>query len=229
MTRQTPIFFAVILMRLGTVAAITIGCATVLGALSLRMPHQFSRSDIDVLDASAPIPFFIQDGTGVPGYVAQDRELARWALEAWSRESGGKLKFTEAQGPESALVRLRWVSAREGLFGETQHVQVGGKEGALVFVMPEVGQLGEPLSARALHDPLLRDTIVYLTCVHELGHAVGLPHTRKFEDIMYSFAYGGDIVQYFMRYREKLQSRGDIRRLSGVSPSDTAVLRQLYK
>jgi hypothetical protein len=216
-------------MRLTTVAAITIGCATVLGALSLRLPYQFSRSDIDVLDASEPIPYFIQDGTGVPGYVPNDRELARWALEAWSRESGGKLKFTEAQKPETALIRLRWVSAREGLFGETQHVQVGGKEGALVFVMPEVGQLGDPLASRAQHDSVLRDTIVYLTCVHELGHAVGLPHTRKFEDIMYSFVYGGDIVQYFMRYRDKLQSRDDIRRYSGLSPSDNAILKQLYK
>src|SRR5262249_54985789 len=111
-----------IVMRLTTVAAISVACATVLGALSLRLPQQFSRADLDVLDAPQPIPFFIQDGTGVPGYVPNDRELARWALEAWSRESGGKLKFVESSKQESALIRLRWVSAREGLFGETQHV-----------------------------------------------------------------------------------------------------------
>jgi hypothetical protein len=218
-----------IVMRLTTVAMITIGCATVLGALSLRLPQQFSRADMDVLDASEPIPFFIQDGTGVPGYRPNDRELARWALDAWSRESAGKLKFVEAGRLESALVRLRWVSAREGLFGETQHVQVGGKEGALVFVMPDVSQLGEPIASQALRDPLLRDAIVYLTCVHELGHAVGLPHTRNFEDIMYSFGYGGDIVQYFKRYVDKLQTREDIRRFSGLSASDSLVLKRLYK
>jgi hypothetical protein len=216
-------------MRLTTIAVITIGCATVLGALAVRWPQQFSRTDLDVLDASEPIPFFIQDGTGVPGFMPPDRELARWALEAWSRESAGKLKFVEARTMESSLVRLRWISAREGLFGETQHVHAGGKEGALVFVMLEVGQLGEPLASRAQQDPLLRDTIVYLTCVHELGHAIGLPHTRNYQDIMYSFGYGGDIVQYFMRYREKLQSREDIRRFSGLSPSDVTVLKQLYK
>ena len=215
-------------MRLTTVAIIAVGCATVLGALSLKLPQQFSRSDIGVLDASEPIPYFITDGTGVPGYVATDQELARWALDAWSRESGGKLKFVETAKPDAALVRLRWVSGREGLFGETQHVRVGGKEGAFVFVLPDVTQLGEPLATQAQHDPRLRDTIVYLTCVHELGHAVGLPHTSSFPDIMYSFAFGGDIVRYFMRYRDKLKTREDIRRYSGLSISDNAVLKKLY-
>lgn len=217
-----------IAMRLGSLALISIGCATVLGALSVRWPQQFSRTNIGALDASEPIPFFIQDGKGVPGFAASDRELAVWALKAWSRESGDKLKFVEAKTPEEALVRIRWVSAREGLFGETQYVSVGGKAGAMVFVMPEVSMLGDPLATRAESDKLLRETIVYLTCVHELGHAVGLPHTREFQDIMYSFAYGGDFVAYFMRYRSQLQSRGDIAKHSGLSASDTTALRNLY-
>jgi hypothetical protein len=175
-----------------------------------------------------PVTFFIQDGTSVPGFVASDRELAKWALDAWSRESGGKLKFIEAKTAESAQVRVRWISADEGLFGETQRVLVGGKEGAVVNIMPEVRHLGDPLSSRAVADKMLRDTIVYLTCVHELGHAIGLPHTREFQDIMYSFAYGGDFVAYFMRYRDKLKSRDDIAKASGLSPSDVAVLRSLY-
>ncbi len=45
---------------------------------------------------------------------------------------------------------------------------------------------------------------------------------------MYSFAFGGDIVRYFMRYRDKLDSRADIMNHSGLSPGDRAVLRSLY-
>jgi predicted Zn-dependent protease len=108
-------------------------------------------------------------------------------------------------------------------------VQVNGKPGAIVNVMPQVSVQGEPLASRAVQDILLRDTIVYLTCVHELGHAVGMPHTRKFEDIMYFFGYGGDIVDYFMRYRSKLLSRADIAKYSGLSRSDIEVLRTLYR
>lgn len=175
------------------------------------------------------IPFFIEDGTDVPGYQQSDRDLARLAIVAWARESGGKLRFVETNTRENAVVRLRWISNNAGLFGETQRIYVDGKPGAVVNVMPHVGQLGEPLSSRAVADALLRDTIVYLTCVHELGHAIGLSHTSAFEDIMYSFAYGGDFVAYFMRYRSRLQSRADIAKYSGLSGRDTEVLRNLYK
>jgi Matrixin len=180
------------------------------------------------LNTSEAITYAIEDGKGVPGYRESDRELAKLALDAWSRESGGQLKFTEAK-TDGALIRIRWISPNEGLYGETQRVQVNGKAGAIVYVMPQVSAQGEPLASRAVLDNLLRETIVYLTCVHELGHAVGLQHTRKFDDIMYYFGYGGNIVDYFMRYRNKLQSRADIAKYSGVSASDVEALHNVYR
>src|SRR5216117_4140201 len=197
---------------------------TVAIAAVLLLAPQLGR-----LDNRESITYFIDDGKGVPGYRDSDRELAKLALDAWSRESGGQLKFSEAKAVESALIRFRWISPNEGLYGETQRVQVNGKPGAIVYVMPQVVVQGEPLASRAVQDVLLRDTIVYLTCVHELDHAVGLSHTRKFEDIIYYFGYGGDILDYFMRYRNKLQSRGDIATHSGLSLSDVEVLRDKYR
>ena len=179
---------------------------------------------IQLANVNETIPFFIEDGSGVPGYRGSDNELAKLALAAWSRESGGRLKFVETKSKDDALLRVRWISAHEGLFGETQRTVVKGKVGAIVNVMPEVAQLGAPLSTRAIGDPLLRDTIVYLTCIHELGHAVGLNHTRNFEDIMYSFAYGGDFVAYFMRYRSRLKTKDDISRYSGLSGGEQVVV-----
>jgi len=197
---------------------------TVAIAAVLLLAPQLGR-----LDNRESITYFIDDGKGVPGYRDSDRELAKLALDAWSRESGGQLKFSEAKAVESALIRFRWISPNEGLYGETQRVQVNGKPGAIVYVMPQVVVQGEPLASRAVQDNLLRETIVYLTCVHELGHAVGLPHTRRFQDIMYFFGYGGNIVDYFMRYRSKLQSRSDIGKYSGLSESDIEALRNVYR
>jgi hypothetical protein len=198
-------------------------------ALALALVPLLAQSPLGVLDARQPVSFFIEDGKGVPGYRDSDRELAKMAVTAWARESSGKLTFTESGQREGALIRLRWISPTEGLYGETQRVQVNGKPGAIVYVMPQVSVQGEPLASRAVQDALLRDTIVYLTCVHELGHAIGLGHTRRYEDIMYYFGYGGDILNYFMRYRNQLQSRADIAKHSGLSAADVEVLRTLYR
>jgi hypothetical protein len=197
--------------------------------LILVFAPQLLRSNLGILDTRQPISVYIEDGKRVPGYRDTDRELAQMAVDAWSRESGGKLKFTEAKQRDGAIIRLRWISPTEGLYGETQRVDVNGKPGAIVYVMPQVSVQGEPLASRAVQDALLRDTIVYLTCVHELGHAVGLNHTSKFQDIMYYFGYGGDILAYFMRYRNQLQSRADIAKHSGLSTGDIRALHVLYK
>ena len=131
-------------------------------------------------------------------------------------------------GEADALIHLIWIAPGSGVYGEMRRVIIDDRPRAFVYVTPAIDGQGPAIARLAARDPLLRDTIVYLTCVHELGHAVGLPHTAEFEDIMYSFAFGGDIVRYFMRYRDKLDSRADIMNHSGLSPSDRAVLHGLY-
>ncbi len=153
------------------------------------------------------------------GCQADDPQLADWAFEAWRRASAGALDFERVQDPAHARIRLYWASAAQGLYGEARAIQVDGKRGAEVYVLPA------PL--RTNDDRLLRDAIVYLTCLHETGHALGLPHTAAFEDIMYSFQYGGDILEYFGRYRRKLATREDIRKSPGISAADQKQLKAI--
>jgi predicted Zn-dependent protease len=103
-----------------------------------------------------------------------------------------------------------------------------GRRGAEVFIRPDTDGLGPEIGGMAREDALMRDTIVYLTCVHELGHALGLNHTGNYADIMYFFGFGGDIPGFFRRYREQIRTRGDIARVSGVSQGDVEKLRSMY-
>jgi hypothetical protein len=46
---------------------------------------------------------------------------------------------------------------------------------------------------------------------------------------MYFFGFGGDIPEFFGRYRRELRSRNDIRAVAGLSGGDLAQLRALYR
>src|SRR3954470_1166512 len=173
------------------------------------------------LDTSAgPVPYFVATGTAESGFRPADRQLALWAFAAWQRSiPASGLRFELA--PEAdALVRLYWAGPQEGQYGEMRPLVVSGRRGAAVYIRPDMNALGPDIARRASADPLLRDSIVYLTCVHELGHALGLEHTDDFRDIMYFFGYGGDILEYFERYRRRLAGRADIARVHPFSAAD---------
>ena len=157
-----------------------------------------------------------------------DEQLAEWALGAWEKASSGNLSFVRSP-LSKARIRLYWASGgNRGLYGEARAITVDGKSGAEVDVRPSLHALGHKVEGVGSKDELFRHVVVYLTCLHETGHALGLPHTRAFSDVMYSFEYGGDILEYFGRYRRKLTSRESIRDTSGLSSEDERRLLAIY-
>jgi len=167
--------------------------------------------------AAADTSFYIAPCTDPStGCEPGDVDLARWALQTWEAASQSaapqsRLHFVETKEESNALLRFVWTSPSGGLYGETVGIDVHGQHGSQIYIV---------ITTRGLADHLLRDTIVYLTCLHESGHALGLSHTDQFADIMYYFGYGGDINEYFGRYRRKLSTRDDIRKNSGLSDAD---------
>jgi hypothetical protein len=174
------------------------------------------------------VPYFIGEGEAGSEARPGDRDLAIWALQVWERTIGGALRFEPASSERDALLRVYFVPAASGQYGEMRSLTVDGRRGAAVFIRPDVSALGPDMARAAGADALMRETIVYLTCLHELGHAVGLSHTADFDDIMYFFGYGGDLVGFFDRYRRQLRARDDIRKTAGLSAADARRVRELY-
>jgi hypothetical protein len=123
--------------------------------------------------------------------------------------------------PDHALIRVRFARA-DGIYGETSpriDRATGFITAADVLIAGDVAG-----------DAIGQHIVIYLTALHELGHALGLPHTNAFDDIMYSFRRPDDGERYFGAYRRRLRSDDDIGtdRVSGLSSADTAALQTLY-
>ncbi len=173
------------------------------------------------------VSYYIADGDTRTPYRPSDRQLAVWALEAWARSSGGALRV-EPGDEARAGIRLYWAAAGGGQYGEMRCIIVNGRMVAEVYVRPDTTALDPDIADITDRDPLMRDTIVYLTCLHELGHALALEHTEDFRDSMYFFGHGGDMPGFFIRYRNQLRARRDIASVAGLSSHDIARLRALH-
>lgn len=185
------------------------------------------REIIAPLANDRPLGYYIALGDQEDRARSTDAELCTWALDDWVRHAAGRLEVMPAAEAE-ALIRVYLVAPGFGLYGEMRPILVGDRRGAEVYVRTETDTATDGTGEAAREDPLMRETIVYLTCLHEIGHALGMVHTDVFEDVMYYFGYGGDIPAFFNRYRSQLEVRTDIAAVSGLSTGDIEQLLAAY-
>jgi len=196
-------------------------------------PPDVPEAAAPALDLIAPLRsdralgYFIAGARMAEVMPGSDAELCSWALDDWVRHSEGRIEVIPAVESE-AVIRVYFVSPGFNRYGEMRPIRVGSRRGAEIFVRAETDTLGADIASAAEDDALMRDTIVYLTCLHELGHALGMLHTAEFADVMYFFGFGGDIPAFFNRYRLRIEAREDIAGQSGLSAGDIAQLLAAY-
>jgi len=165
----------------------------------------------------ATIPVFI-DRRNLP---PQGDQLVEKAMKTWTTASAGAFTLQRTFVAGDAGIRI-YFNGAGGNYGETRpHIANGLIDAAEVNIAADA-----PIDV----DPITRGIIVYLTALHELGHALGLEHTRNFDDIMYLFRQPGDGPRYFGNYRSLLQTADDIgtARATGLSMNDVKALTDLY-
>jgi Matrixin len=194
--------------------ALVIGIAIVVAGADTPRAQ---RAPLPRWASHAVIPVWLDARASPPGAdLLVDRAMA-----TWTRAAGGRLTLQKTASRDAALIRVRFAQA-DGIYGETAP-RVDRTTGL-------IGSAEVLIAGDVAGDPMQQRIVIYLTALHELGHALGLPHTNVFDDIMYSFRRPDDGERYFGAYRRKLSSSDDIgtERATGLSPADVAALQNLY-
>jgi hypothetical protein len=146
--------------------------------------------------------------------------LVEKAMKTWTTAADGRFTLVKAW-ESTAPVRLHFMAAdyRYGVTAPRVNRDTGLLVKAEVYVAADAGR-----------DPLERQIIVYLTALHELGHALGMEHTNDITSIMYLFRQPDDGNRFFGAYRRRLKSTDDIgsAAATGLSADDVVTLRKLY-
>jgi hypothetical protein len=167
--------------------------------------------------AHAVIPVWVETVEAPPFAAA----LVGQALATWTHAAAGRFVLREASARDTARIRVRFARA-DGLYGE-----------AAPRIDPSTGMIGSAdvlIAGDVPGDAMRQRIVIYLTALHELGHAIGLPHTAAFDDIMYSFRRPDDGERYFGAYQRRLRTAADIGspHATGLSSADIAALAALY-
>ncbi|NNG15287.1 MAG: matrixin family metalloprotease [Gemmatimonadales bacterium] len=114
---------------------------------------------------------------GAPEYAPRLANMVREAAARWEREGLG-FYFTFTADTAAADIVIRWQSRLES----------EDRAGQTDLVWDRLGHIrraGITLALRNTTGALLPDDALLAVAVHEMGHAIGMPHSDDSEDVMF--------------------------------------------
>ncbi len=133
--------------------------------------------------AQMPLKVYVTPGDSVPGFRPQFADILKQSFAAWSQASNGLVSFALVDRPEQAQIICQWSDdpnkfkniAEAGHAVLDSSTKTGLVRGTITFLtVPLVEQ--NPVT----------DNRMRRTCLHEIGHVLGLAgHTANPDDAMF--------------------------------------------
>lgn len=129
-----------------------------------------------------PLKVFINQDIRNPFYKRHYTQMMQQALDAWCAASNNKIGWSESENADDADITVDWASfpestAEAGItnastFGRSASDRTFNKAAITIYTLRRDGSD-------------VSDKEVNATCLHESGHALGLPHSANNQDIMF--------------------------------------------
>ncbi len=160
-----------------------------------------------------PITVYVKDGTGIEGYRTEYEESLRQAFDEWTEATAGKIKFVFVTNPSTAQMSVQWTN---DLHAPAMTAEAGIARtsfGANGIENAEISLL----TLDPLKDGPLGKNQLFNTCLHEIGHALGLQGHSPYPD---------DIMSGTLIVQQGLSAR-DVRTINQLYSNITAEERKL--